>query len=145
MISTRNIFLIGKPQVGVTLIELMVVVVIIGILASIAYPSYSNHLAKGRRASAQAHLMDIAQRQQQYLLDARSYATSVSALTTTPSDVAAVYTISLCLSATGTCNPPGGTPPAFAAIATPKSGTVQAGDVTLSIDQAGAKSPADKW
>src|SRR2546430_1240950 len=62
-----------KKSVGFTLIELMITVVVIAILAAIAYPSYQDHLRKGRRASAQAFMVDAANRQQQYLLDARNY------------------------------------------------------------------------
>jgi type IV pilus assembly protein PilE len=131
---------------GFTLIELMVAVAIVAILAAIAYPSYLREMKKGRRAAAESTLMDIAQREQQYVLDARSYAPDVPTLNATiPSDVSTFYSIQICQSAAPPCTPPGGTPPAFAAVATPLSGTPQAGDATLSIDNAGVRTPANVW
>lgn len=131
----------GKFQRGFTLMELMVVVVIVAILASVAYPSYTSHVAKSRRASAQTHLMDIAQLEQQYLMDARTYATGAGALAaldvTTPADVSTYYTITV----TAVAGPPAG----FTATAEPKSGTAQANDGTLSIDNTGLKTPPEKW
>jgi len=59
---------------GFTLLELMIVVAIVGILAGIAYPSYVDHVRKGNRAKGQAFLMNLAQRQQSYLLVHRRYA-----------------------------------------------------------------------
>ncbi|OGS99238.1 MAG: hypothetical protein A3F73_06310 [Gallionellales bacterium RIFCSPLOWO2_12_FULL_59_22] len=129
----------AQRQRGFTLIELMIAVALIGILAAIAYPSYTNHLQKSRRASAQAHLMDIAQRQTQYLLDARAYAEDLGSLSlSTPDDVAAFYTIAIDADNTA------GAPPSFTATATRKPGTAQANDKcgTLGIDNTGNKSAA---
>jgi type IV pilus assembly protein PilE len=58
---------------GFTLIELMITVVIVGILASVAWPSYQSYLQRSRRADAQSLMLAIANKQQQYLLDARQY------------------------------------------------------------------------
>lgn len=127
-----------RPQLGFTLIELMVTVAIVGILASIAYPSYVNHIKKSNRAAAQSFLMDIAQKQSEYLLDNRSYASSVSDLhLTAPDKVSSLYDISITADS--------GPPPAFTVTATPKATTSQASDGTLTINNAGTKTPADKW
>lgn len=60
---------------GFTLIELMIVVAVIALLAAVAYPSYRTHVAKSQRSQGQQVLSDVAQRQEQYLLDRRQYAT----------------------------------------------------------------------
>ncbi len=46
---------------GITLLELMIVVVIVGILASLAYPSYKSQVLKTRRADGKSQLMQTAQ------------------------------------------------------------------------------------
>ena len=124
---------------GFTLIELMVTVAIVAILAAIAYPSYTSQMKKSRRSEAEQFLMDIAQRQQQYLLDQRAYAPDVATLNVTvPSDVQTYYNAAVIAINAG--------PPAvFTATVTPKAGTPQAGDYTLSIDNLGNKTPVGVW
>jgi type IV pilus assembly protein PilE len=135
-----------KMHRGFTLIELMVTVAVVAIMASVAYPSYQAYLIRNNRAAAQSALMDVAQRQQQFLLDNRGYTcdlTSTGLNWTVPASVAQNYTIAVTMTP-GTCALPP-TPPAFTATATPKAGTRQVVDGNLTIDQAGSKLPANKW
>lgn len=125
-----------KKARGFTLIEIIIVVAIIAILAAIAIPSYQQHLRKGRRANAEAFLSDVASRQQQYLLDARSYALGGTAVAdlgmAVPADVSDFYTV--------TVTPAVATvPPTFTATAAPIAGKAQEPDGTLAIDNTGAK------
>ena len=128
-----------KRAAGFTLIELMITVAIVGILASIAYPNYQNYLLKGRRGAAQAFLLQVAQRQQQYFLDNRSFAPDLTTLgVTTPPEVLTYY---------GTVNidqgiaPPRGPPAYFTITATPQGVQAKNNEPVLTIDQTGAKTP----
>lgn len=67
-----------KASRGFTLIEMMIVVVILGILVSIALPSYQEHVRKGYRAEGQAFLNDVAARQERYNSQNNTYITAVS-------------------------------------------------------------------
>ena len=50
-----------RPQTGFTLIELMITVAIVGILAAIAYPSYSDYVIRSKRSEAKQALIEVAQ------------------------------------------------------------------------------------
>lgn len=58
---------------GFSLIELMVAVVIVGILAAIAVPSYQNHIIKASRAAAQTELLELASIQEKIYLNSNAY------------------------------------------------------------------------
>ncbi|WP_407279976.1 type IV pilin protein [Aromatoleum evansii] len=130
---------------GFTLIEVMIVVAIIGILAAVAYPAYTSYLVRANRSVTTAYLLDIATRQQQYRLDARTFGSlSDIGMSTPPSEVSKHYAISLDGAPTAT---------AFTVQAVP-TGAQLAQDAkcgTLSINQAGNKgisgsgSAADCW
>lgn len=52
-----------KIKMGFTLIELLIVITIIGILGSIAYPSFQSHMLKARRGDAKAELIKAQMKQ----------------------------------------------------------------------------------
>lgn len=65
-------------QRGFTLIELMVVVAIIGILASIAYPSYLDHIQRTGRTDGKAKLAEILSAQERFYSQNQRYTTDLS-------------------------------------------------------------------
>jgi type IV pilus assembly protein PilE len=123
---------------GFTLIEVMITVVIVAILAAIAYPSYRQYIIRSDRAAAQSVMMDIANREQQFLMANRAYADKATVTASgfsLDSDLANKYDWDITV---GT-----GTVPAFTITFTPKGS--QASDVTLTLNHQGVKTPADKW
>jgi len=96
----------GRPDSGFTLIELMIVVVIIAILAGIAYPAYQKQVLQSRRSDAKAALQQLAAREEQFYMDNKTYTTVLTqmAYTATPTVTTAdgYYTIRV-VAATATC------------------------------------------
>ena len=125
-----------KYNKGFTLVELMIAVVIVGILASVAIPAYTQYTVRAKRAAAESFIMSVANKQEQYILDARQYATTLALLNMTPpADVSAHYNINITTDMTAT-------PPAYTINAVP-TGSQLANDTkcgTVSINQAGTKS-----
>jgi type IV pilus assembly protein PilE len=123
-----------RLQAGLTLIELMIVTVVIAILAAVAIPSYTEYVRRSNRVTAASFLADVASRQAQYLLDARSYAPSLAALgMTAPNNVASKYNLTISASSVA------GSPPTFTVVATPTGGQSGERCGVLSINQQGAK------
>jgi type IV pilus assembly protein PilE len=123
---------------GFTLIELMIAIVIVSILTAVALPSYKTYIRKGYRASAQAMMMDIANREEQFLLANRVYA-SKTAITGSgfglPPDVARSYSWDVAVGS--------GNMPTF--VITFTAIGEQTSDGNLTLDNAGVKYPANKW
>jgi len=65
----------ARKMRGITLMELMIVVVIVGLLAAIAYPNYRDFAARAKRNEAKALLLEIAQNQERFYLQNSRYGT----------------------------------------------------------------------
>ncbi len=117
---------------GFSLIELMVVVAVVAIITSIAYPAYQDQMQKTRRADAKAALMDAAAKMERYYTQFGRYTATITAnagiSATSPENY---YTITPGTIANQT----------FILRASPVVGSAQAADkcANLDINQAGIK------
>ena len=70
----------SQRQRGITLLELMIVVAIVAMISAFAYPSYMNYVVNTKRTAATTTLLRIADRQQQFFMDNKRYATTLTDL-----------------------------------------------------------------
>ena len=68
----------ASRQRGLTLMELLTVIVIIGVLASIAVPSYRSYLIRANRSDAKSALMQVQANQEKYYLQYNNYTDKVT-------------------------------------------------------------------
>jgi type IV pilus assembly protein PilE len=67
-------------QHGVTLMELLIVVAIISIIAAVAYPNYTQFVTRSKRSVGATAMLQVADRQQQFFMDNKRYAASLTNL-----------------------------------------------------------------
>lgn len=125
---------VHRAGAGFTLIELMVTVAIIGIIAAIALPSYTQYIVRSNRTAAESYMLELSSLQERFMVDRRAYATDLTALNapTAPDSVSPHYQITMAATAT---------PPAYTITATPINAQASrdTGCGTLTLNQAGAK------
>jgi type IV pilus assembly protein PilE len=128
---------------GFTLTELLIAIAVVSILVSIAVPSYRQYIVRGKRTAAQAVMMDIANREQQYLLANREYADKETLEAngfSLPAEVRENYTWEI------DPTPDGSGRPSFVITFT-GIGSQEADNSPgpLTLSSSGEKTPAEKW
>ena len=123
---------------GFSLIELLVAVVIAGILAAIAVPSYQSHVIKASRTAAQTELLELASLQEKIYLNSNAYTANMTTAYTGNSTGGLGKTTGLTNDGkyTLTVVSPGQT---YTITATPVAGTTQAGDGNITISENGQR------
>jgi len=69
-----------KHMRGITLIELMIVVIIVGILMAVAFPNYRAYVERAKRSEAKAALLQCAVNQEKWYLQRQEFTTNLAEL-----------------------------------------------------------------
>ncbi len=120
---------------GFTLIELVIAMVIVAILAAIAYPSYRQHVLRSNRTEGMALLHEAAAREERYLAQNNSYADTVAKLNLSATSANGLYVLAVTAdSSTFT----------YDLTATPQGSQTQDSCGTLTLDETGVRGAAGK-
>jgi type IV pilus assembly protein PilE len=129
---------------GITLMELLVVILIVGILAAVAIPSYTGYLQRARRSDAKTCLEQMRASQEMRRAEKGGYSTSIAELQTTWGAQSACGEYTLVLNSASATS--------FTGQAQPTAGGKQVTDGSLYINNLGAKwdkdgkfYPEGKW
>lgn len=126
----------SRDRRGFSMFDVLITLAIASVLVMIAYPGYVAYKVRANRAATQALLIDLANRQQIYMLDARGYASTLADLgaSSLPTEVAAYYVVADPV-VDNTSSPPN-----FVISASARAGTIQGRDGDLGINSTGIRS-----
>ena len=132
---------------GFTLIEVLVVVVVIALLAAIAYPSYRDHIRKSSRVAAQQELLELSAMQEKIYLNSNAFTSKLTNAydgttagglgKTSGKSTDGRYTLALTATAQS-----------YTLSATPVTGSQQDGDGAFQLASTGTRTcpnPAPSW
>jgi type IV pilus assembly protein PilE len=131
-----------RRAAGITLVELLVVLVILGVIAAFAVPAYRSYVLESRRGAAQSALLELGLRQEQFFLDARAYTATVgpgglnAALTTDGGHYALSVDAATAACPLARC---------FRLRATPQGAQTADGCGELTLGEQGQRTPAQCW
>ncbi len=129
---------LNKPQLGFTLVELMIVVAIVALLAAIGIPGYQNYAREAKRSDAHNAITTIANLQERFFTENNRYTanpTDLGYASNTPDSNEGFWQMSI----------PTGTATGYTIQAVPTGNHTDPDCAAITQNSLGAKSPATCW